>query len=312
MPEMIVEHSTRPLVVPDYDKSLGEVFQEATRAALFKTMELDLRHLPNIFAFVSHPVNATAETIKDFSSWAPRWDREWDALADPPRLLPAFNAARDLLELPRSVVEETLRPSRILRMAGYEVCTIAAVSSAAEISTLAQWQTVPFWLQEVGHLVAQAETLCGRTIPALELASVLVTEHDHNRDKSGDDFLEGFLHLQSILEQTAELPPVPFMLPPDPDPKVTAASLFGHAIHHTCTNRKFLVTADGRMGLGSKAMQKGDKVVLLCYGSTPYVLRPLEELSLFLGEAYVSGMMHGEVSAEILASRDPPVTFDLI
>ena len=249
---------------------------------------------------------------KDFCSWAPSWDREWDALADPPRRLPTFNAARDLPNPHCATVEEILQPSGVLRMAGYEVSTISAVTSAAEISTPAQWQTVPAWLREVRNLVAQADTLRGQTLSAHELARVLVTEHDHNRNKARDDFLEGFVHLQATLEHTGELPLVPFMLPRSTDSKVQAASLFGHAIHHTCTNRKFLVTSDGRIGLGPKAMQKGDKVVLLCYGSTPYVLRPLADRCLFLGETYVSGMMHGEVSAEILARGDLPVLFDLI
>jgi hypothetical protein len=47
--------------------------------------------------------------------------------------------------------------------------------------------------------------------------------------------------------------------------------------------------------MGPHCMQSGDVVVVLYGGNTPYVLRPRGDGYIFLGQAYVDEIMHGEL-----------------
>ena len=70
--------------------------------------------------------------------------------------------------------------------------------------------------------------------------------------------------------------------------------------------RRLFLASDGRMGLGPNNMQHGDQIVILQGARTPFVLRRLghsdEHTSLPLygvvGEAYVDGLMQGELFGE--------------
>jgi hypothetical protein len=61
------------------------------------------------------------------------------------------------------------------------------------------------------------------------------------------------------------------------------------------TERCLLRTEGGYLGVSSKEAKPKDCVVLLAGGRTPYILRPIGVNEfLFLGEAYIHGMMFGE------------------
>ncbi|EXK24046.1 hypothetical protein FOMG_19208 [Fusarium oxysporum f. sp. melonis 26406] len=61
------------------------------------------------------------------------------------------------------------------------------------------------------------------------------------------------------------------------------------------TERCLLRTEGGYLGVSSKEAKPKDCVVLLAGGRTPYILRPIgENAFMFIGEAYVHGMMFGE------------------
>jgi hypothetical protein len=60
------------------------------------------------------------------------------------------------------------------------------------------------------------------------------------------------------------------------------------------TERAFIITDRGFMGLGPSYTQPGDIVCVLRGGSVPFVLRPLEgDYYQFVGECYVHGIMNG-------------------
>jgi hypothetical protein len=80
-----------------------------------------------------------------------------------------------------------------------------------------------------------------------------------------------------------------------------------------CHERRFFMTASGRMGLCPRSSQPGDTVAVLYGGSVPYVLREVQEGRWhFIGECYVEGYMFGE--AEGLRGNDEAVEklFDII
>ncbi|KAF5573203.1 het-6OR heterokaryon incompatibility (het-6OR allele) [Fusarium pseudocircinatum] len=65
----------------------------------------------------------------------------------------------------------------------------------------------------------------------------------------------------------------------------------------SCRGRKFFVTEKGYIGNGLSCVEPGDSVCILFGGDTPYIVRPNSPSSneyLFLGNAYVHGIMDGE------------------
>lgn len=56
----------------------------------------------------------------------------------------------------------------------------------------------------------------------------------------------------------------------------------------------FFITESGRMGIGPKGLQRGDRVSVFRGGSPVYLLREGTVHYQFLGDGYVHGLMHGE------------------
>lgn len=72
------------------------------------------------------------------------------------------------------------------------------------------------------------------------------------------------------------------------------ASHFAEAMYNACMNRRFFVTTTGRFGLGPHFMKAGDIVAILYGLQWPAVLRVAGNDFIFLGTAYIHGMMYGE------------------
>jgi hypothetical protein len=78
-----------------------------------------------------------------------------------------------------------------------------------------------------------------------------------------------------------------------------------------CHERRFFVTASGRMGLCPRGSQPGDTVAVLYGGSVPCVLREVDGQEgkwRFVGECYVEGYMFGEAEGERREDR----VFDIV
>ncbi|KAL1645065.1 hypothetical protein SLS61_008498 [Didymella pomorum] len=70
---------------------------------------------------------------------------------------------------------------------------------------------------------------------------------------------------------------------------------FHRRLQSTVKNRRFVVTKRGYIGIANDDVRRGDKVCLLHGGRMPVILRQVEENFAFFGEAYVHGMMQGEL-----------------
>ena len=82
------------------------------------------------------------------------------------------------------------------------------------------------------------------------------------------------------------------------DYDLAMANIYRSALWHATYGRKVITTKGGYVGLAPFSTLCGDKVVVLCGGKTPYIMRPSkkqERAYTFLGEAYIHGIMHGEV-----------------
>ena len=71
-------------------------------------------------------------------------------------------------------------------------------------------------------------------------------------------------------------------------------------VQFACKGRRIIRTSSGRPSLCPESTRRGDQIVLLFGGDTPFVLRPLENENFELvGECYLDGVMFGELMPEI-------------
>jgi hypothetical protein len=82
-------------------------------------------------------------------------------------------------------------------------------------------------------------------------------------------------------------------LPPDTN-EGDATRFEGVAWNWEC-NRVIFKTSNGYLGLGPNTLRAGDVTVILFGGRVPYILPPQDGYYLFVGEAYIHGVMSGEV-----------------
>lgn len=75
--------------------------------------------------------------------------------------------------------------------------------------------------------------------------------------------------------------------------------------------KRFLVTKQGRVGAGPLETQTGDKVIVLKGCHVPLIIRAGQDHWVVIGEAYVSGMMFGEIISGIESGRHKPVWMPL-
>jgi hypothetical protein len=79
-----------------------------------------------------------------------------------------------------------------------------------------------------------------------------------------------------------------------------------------CNLRRIFWTENGSLGLGPQCMDIGDIVVVLYGGNTPYILRPKGDKYLFMGQAYIDNIMHGELLRSLEAGKLQEQTFCLV
>ncbi|EME45912.1 hypothetical protein DOTSEDRAFT_51529 [Dothistroma septosporum NZE10] len=70
---------------------------------------------------------------------------------------------------------------------------------------------------------------------------------------------------------------------------------FHKLVRNTAWNRTFFATDTGHSGSGPKLTRKGDVAFIMLGGEFVHVLRPVKDDYLYVGAAYVDGMMNGEV-----------------
>ena len=90
-------------------------------------------------------------------------------------------------------------------------------------------------------------------------------------------------------------------------PTLTPELEFIGAMWHS-GGRNFFKTQNQRMGFTLRGVEAGDVVCLLSGAPTPHVIKRIsdrhDEVYRFVGDAFVDGMMHGEVDTQDLVTRD--------
>lgn len=111
--------------------------------------------------------------------------------------------------------------------------------------------------------------------------------------------LNHLLYLQYIGEEGSMFDEE--LAPEQPNNIIVASQIFGNAMKLTI-ERHFAVTTKGYMALIPNEAEVGDHIVIFFGANTPFVIRKNKEpnsegdlTSVLLGEAYIHGMMNGEI-----------------
>ncbi|RDW57327.1 hypothetical protein BP5796_12777 [Coleophoma crateriformis] len=70
-----------------------------------------------------------------------------------------------------------------------------------------------------------------------------------------------------------------------------------YLVMHASYKRDFIATEHGRIGWGPEGVEEGDVIVVFQNGIVPHILRPRSSTApmMLVGEAYIDGLMNGEV-----------------
>ncbi|KAI1629933.1 heterokaryon incompatibility protein-domain-containing protein [Exophiala viscosa] len=160
------------------------------------------------------------------------------------------------------------------------------------------WKQIPemIALQKIAHSLgeAQQETLC-RCI--LMNAGMTTEQSVYSDTEEAHRFFRSVLGLPSLPDRGQQ------------DPLSAVQAHYRVMIHLLkLSDRHFFMTQCGKMGIGPYDMQTGDSVVVLYGGDSCFVLRSVGTQYTLQGDAYVQGIMHGELLEDIGEDGNPKNT----
>ncbi|KAI0855014.1 HET domain-containing protein [Xylaria cubensis] len=126
---------------------------------------------------------------------------------------------------------------------------------------------------------AEQHLICGRTPEQIFKDGVAYLYHVLSSDACHQSYLNDGQEITGLLCDLS--------MDGDPEAYAALASNF-------CLGRKFIVTLEGRMGIGPTGTQPGDLIFVIFGGGVPYILRKQQSGFLFVGESYIHGLMNGE------------------
>ncbi|KAH7078099.1 heterokaryon incompatibility protein-domain-containing protein [Paraphoma chrysanthemicola] len=274
-------------IVVDYDKSVAEVYADTVLAIIRSYSRLDA------FSCITHPLKYNGDD--GYRSWAPRWDSHdiatsighpflgcpWDASRSKQATLINDNLSSDTLCLQGLLYDDVSEVGEVYHRMFPDVTSRSRGSDSPSRSNL---------------------DLLARTVAAGRMAQQYVEELDPDtKERCYQTFAESMLKLDRLRFSDQD------NYTPDADVEqfVAGASLY-------CNQRRMFWSKNRSLGLGPQCMEVGDIVVVLYGGNTPYVLRQRGDKHLFMGQAYIDNIMHGEVVEDLHAGKMQEVMFCLI
>lgn len=322
-----LEPTRHPALIPNYNKSLQEVYQEFTRYCIWKPPRL-----LTVLGHVQH--HEDPETVLGFPSWVPRFDQcrivskfipELSDAGVPTKLRVYIAETHDNPFHPSSPFSNPIKEPDILQLNGFQVDTICTATDVftqdadGTFSPASLWSQLfphPLFPREPGQVdqyqfskmatdVAFLQTLCaGGMLSACSQLMNSSSRHGKTRQSRLEQSRR--LAAQAILRWLRERPEVDCVAYPDLEPPsidefhVSPMERYQYQAVSLCANRKVYRTATGILGLGPKFLKPRDCIVVLFGGSFPIVLRPRGRDWTLIGETYLH---HDEVCLGQLATR---------
>ncbi|KAJ9156609.1 HET-domain-containing protein [Pleurostoma richardsiae] len=267
-----------PGIVVNYALSAAEVFTDTTVAVIKHTRALDI-----LSACRGHG----SRNLLGLPTWVPDFESDWTAqklrhlegdeqLDSAGGTLPPFYAFNRLQSGRLSLTVRGIAAARV-----FDACWAYGDSKAPPPSeVLEQWRIT-------------AETTLKSAVPTLSHGEIretfwrtIIADEDMNGQRPPDSFLEQTADL--VTEDSGHVIPRIHL--------ETGDSTFRMRFLSASASRAFFATQDKRIGLGPQGTKRGDWVVVLFGAAQPYVLRRERDHFIMIGEAYVHGIMNGEVT----------------
>lgn len=282
---------------PDYQKSVGDVFRDATRYALQegKGYCTDM-----IFDMISH---RSQEEVEDplWLSWVPRWDRSFEvAEGDAAMLRPIFNAhGGESIHLfdtePDFLAYGGVRigPVKHLFPNNDKAFTMDDNPDIKELGT---------WYWEANTQNKGTSVVLGRTLRAgADWKGQRLTERDD----------EAVLNFERHTLLRDEFPGWSEDLTDRHSEAEREASQFWTASTSACQNRRLVEIENGFLALCPRVVQQRDIVAVLYGCQRPCLLRPCGKRFKMLGQCYVDEIMDGQAVQMHRAGNRPDDFFEL-
>ena len=278
--------ANHPALKPDYSNLPQEVFKTVTRFAIEQQQNL------NPICIATGP-----RRLADLPSWTPDFTVPAVELASPLkgalRLLDRYlySAARDISmavsfsDDSNIMYAEGIRADFVDRLAPYWDPQRPIHDFSGRLPILA-------WLEVLKPVIADIGARYGPGFP-LQVAMVKILTADRVTDSKWNI---------SRFEPDKSWSDLPTEPPEDWTDEGTAEEQLDqwedakrHMVEGALTQRRFMVTKSGYIGLVPQLTEVGDIICALFGCDTPLVLRPINDHYILIGECYVHGLMDGEL-----------------
>jgi hypothetical protein len=283
-------------IVPDYTKSLKDVYTAAARVAVAEGSLTVLGRAVWYRPAGEPPTYPNDLVIGDFPSWVPRFDWHWDTAQGSPAAIVAASDAGASAGLPLLVTERT--PSHdILRVCGMFGSEVVAVGPPFTPTLVARNEDLAMAIKSTWSLLTHlhSSTTSADLADRLLICLCAGTESDQS-------IKEGSPSLRESLDQFVSTYDT---LEPGTDAEAYAddnheadkcTRLLRSTIHERSVNRCIIAAANGTIGLGPPGTRPGDAIVILFGAIVPYILQKQGNGWKLVGDAYVEGMMEVRIS----------------
>lgn len=282
----LASDSDRLGIVPDYSKSVVEVYANVARALIAdgKTTILSWCQQSQT------RIERLPSWVPDFSSLIRQPCGEFEQIGTT-----SFCASGNRIISPSPILRSA--DKNLLSLLGTRIGTVAELGTAWE----PEWDT-RFNREAARQLLIEVENFCNRSALLLPVPERLVdakmripcadqADNDTGRSRAVGSIREKYEFVRWPQENSSAT-----IVPNQSSYEVAMDN------QH---NRKPFLSAGGHVGLAPKCAQPGDLVVILFGFTVPYILRDLlnGEFQL-IGEAYVYGIMDGELITEDKSSDE--------
>jgi hypothetical protein len=298
---------------PDYAQTVAKVYATATRAMMERCPQYRLE-------FSVFP-----KAMDGLPSWVPDWQQlgRLGFWGYPLSYGVDFRSSGDYVQpsspVPSQATPDKLPSWRVLRQRGCLVDVVAAVYAKDDPALALSEAMDPMWGESYRTLtsILNFATTAYHEVEGARVGSLLwrtLLLNRLNGEKCGDGFdvfaRRTFCHevvpAASLTgaevalvhhHKSCRLALSPRPVDSDSNFQADVDDLLNSMLLHasvTCRQRTIFATAGGKLGVGPKDMQKHDVVTILWGTSVPIVLRPVGAHFMYLGDAYVHGIMDGE------------------
>jgi heterokaryon incompatibility protein (HET) len=289
------KESYPPILLPNYRKSVGEVFQDATKYLMISSRNLFLLSLTEHSEQASldrNQVQSCSSSRKDgLPSWVPKYhgasQRGWFPIAlelsNEGTLQPSYTRSFDASNREPAQIKETADPNALV-VRGIKLGSI-------------DWRSPPQSADEQGRFARWFQEALPRFFPSkystidkfiYDYLAVLKSRKP-GRDAGQHDF---WAYLREQRDRLVD----PTILSQAPEASFGQSYKLDKLVESYNLSRKTFFCTNGEgFGVGPTHVENGDIVSVLFGSEMPYVLRPCKDHFHLIGWCFVHGIMDGEI-----------------